>query len=377
LPADQANPLREKILQVLVNNGIGDPAGVLRAVRLQAIENEKSDPGLPSHLWWNRALLQEAASDFLGKVNHSFDNAMARASQAFKLKAASVACVLSFLVAFSIGLDSLALLQRLSMDDKFRDSLVNEARSLVERIEKAEAKAKAAQENKEEENEAEQEAEKAKAARDEIDATLALLRQPRFAIIPDAFLWEKVAQGTVCPAGTANWAGTLHVGRQEYKLTAGSGLSAYTLEKAILELRAPVYVYRVSDNDRQCLRIVARATSPDPGYLKLIPAPDGSSQRIDFSPAHDLEGARRRFAGVLLSAVLLSLGTPFWFNLLKRLLSLRSILARKDDQERSERETQLPAPQTTAPAAPTADPAKATQAMEGEMGDLERTGAVG
>src|SRR5439155_7858639 len=35
--------------------------------------------------------------------------------------------------------------------------------------------------------------------------------------------------------------------------------------------------------------------------------------------------------GVLLSWVLLSLGAPFWFDRLKDLLKLRSLLARKDD----------------------------------------------
>jgi hypothetical protein len=41
---------------------------------------------------------------------------------------------------------------------------------------------------------------------------------------------------------------------------------------------------------------------------------------------------------VLLSAVLLSFGAPFWYNALKNLLQLRSILAQKDDQQRSQRQ---------------------------------------
>jgi hypothetical protein len=42
--------------------------------------------------------------------------------------------------------------------------------------------------------------------------------------------------------------------------------------------------------------------------------------------------------GVLLSAVLLSFGAPFWFNALKNLLQLRSILAQKDDEQRAQRQ---------------------------------------
>ena len=42
--------------------------------------------------------------------------------------------------------------------------------------------------------------------------------------------------------------------------------------------------------------------------------------------------------GVLLSAVLLSFGAPFWYNALKNLLQLRSILAQKDDGQRAQRQ---------------------------------------
>ena len=51
-----------------------------------------------------------------------------------------------------------------------------------------------------------------------------------------------------------------------------------------------------------------------------------------------------RIAGVLLTIGLLSLGAPLWYQLLGNLLSLRSIVARRDDQQRSERQTsQAPA----------------------------------
>jgi hypothetical protein len=42
--------------------------------------------------------------------------------------------------------------------------------------------------------------------------------------------------------------------------------------------------------------------------------------------------------GVLLSAVLLSFGAPFWYNALKNLLQLRSVLAQKDDDQRDQRQ---------------------------------------
>ena len=45
------------------------------------------------------------------------------------------------------------------------------------------------------------------------------------------------------------------------------------------------------------------------------------------------------FFGVLTSAVLLSLGAPFWFNMLKTLSNLRPVLANRDQQERKASDT--------------------------------------
>ena len=43
--------------------------------------------------------------------------------------------------------------------------------------------------------------------------------------------------------------------------------------------------------------------------------------------------------GVLLTSLLLSLGAPFWYSALKNLLQLRSVLAAKDDEQRTARQT--------------------------------------
>ena len=43
--------------------------------------------------------------------------------------------------------------------------------------------------------------------------------------------------------------------------------------------------------------------------------------------------------GVLLTSLLLSLGAPFWYNALKKMLQLRSLLAARDDEQRAARQT--------------------------------------
>jgi hypothetical protein len=44
---------------------------------------------------------------------------------------------------------------------------------------------------------------------------------------------------------------------------------------------------------------------------------------------------RRNLLGILLAAAFLSLGAPFWFNALKNLSNLRSVVATKEQQESS------------------------------------------
>lgn len=46
----------------------------------------------------------------------------------------------------------------------------------------------------------------------------------------------------------------------------------------------------------------------------------------------------KKYTGILVSIVLLSLGAPFWFNALKNLASLRTKIVRKEETEREERQ---------------------------------------
>jgi len=68
--------------------------------------------------------------------------------------------------------------------------------------------------------------------------------------------------------------------------------------------------------------------------------------------------------GVLVTSLLLSLGAPFWYNALGRLLQLRSVLAAKDDEQRKTRQS---ADDGGAIAA-------AAPAASGERGDLVAMG---
>lgn len=74
--------------------------------------------------------------------------------------------------------------------------------------------------------------------------------------------------------------------------------------------------------------------------------------------------------GILLSALLLSLGAPFWYGRLQDLLKLRSVVARNDSQQRCIRQTTQPSDGDT-PGTPTA---VVNVAMAGEQGDVNAVG---
>jgi hypothetical protein len=76
------------------------------------------------------------------------------------------------------------------------------------------------------------------------------------------------------------------------------------------------------------------------------------------------------FYGMLLTALLLSLGAPFWYNVLGRLLQLRSVLAAKDDAQRAERQFSETNSGSAAGAATKTSPAL----LVGERGDLNAIG---
>ena len=76
-----------------------------------------------------------------------------------------------------------------------------------------------------------------------------------------------------------------------------------------------------------------------------------------------------KLLGIVLTAMLLSLGAPFWYNALKNLIRLRSLIAQKDDSQRLSRQTNTAVSDGAASSIrPT------TPLLAGERGDLARLG---
>ena len=90
-------------------------------------------------------------------------------------------------------------------------------------------------------------------------------------------------------------------------------------------------VIQLSDIDKQNLKDVM--------VNNIVGIPQSFS---DWTERWHWDNCVMKSLGILLTALLLSLGAPFWYGALQNLLRLRSLLADKDDQQRQDRQAPNP-----------------------------------
>ena len=251
-------PVRSALLTTLSNNGVSDPEATLKNIRTLALQLERTHPELSNMARQNIAILQEAESDLVAKINNWFDQTMDRTSQRFTASTRAVTFAGAFIVAIGLQVDTPSLVNRLAADDALRAALVEESRSMHP-------------------------------------------PSPGSSSTPDTTRYQSLL-----------------------------------------------------------------ATN---GIIKL----PGEDWPKGFGEANKL--------GLLLTALLLSLGAPFWYSALGRLLQLRSVIASREDAHRTARQTSDPPvaapaggarPSASAPAA--SAPAASAPAAAGERGDLVAVG---
>jgi hypothetical protein len=204
-------PVRDLFRRILWTNGIVAPGRTLSDIRAAAQAEERDRPSDAAHVRQARAIIEAAQSDFVGKINNWFDQTMARVTQRYGSYARFVTIISAGLVAIVLQFDSLELLRRLSVDDAFRASLVEEAKTQEARAKELAKEAETTKPNetdgasgatgstaataaKETTDATSADLAAAKAKRDELNATLDKLRAPNLAILPDHFIWERVPQ---------------------------------------------------------------------------------------------------------------------------------------------------------------------------------------
>ncbi len=216
----------QALVQALAKAGIPDPAATLDAIRMASMRMEAAKPELATHVREAIAVIQQAESQFVARLNGTFDQTMERVSHSFTRYSRIWAIGISLVLAFVLQLDSFRLVNRLALDNTLRTALVQQAEAVTPPAPGAPPLDETTRQN------------------------LAQLRQ----LATDSLItW---------PSDWATW-------------------------------------------------------------------------------KEDM--ARSSIFGLLLTAALLSLGAPFWFNALGDLLKLRPMLASTEDAQRNERETSQPA----------------------------------
>jgi hypothetical protein len=175
-----------RLRQVLAGNDVPDPGRALADIREAAQVLELTDEGRATHERLTKAILTAAQSSFVGRINNWFDQVMDRTTAEYRFRAQLVTVIGALIVATLVQLDSIDLLKRLSSDDKLRDSLVQQAQIQEKRIDE-QTKIPPASQNQDE-------IQNAKSQRDEIEGSLAKLRDPQLAVLPDHFLWQRLPQ---------------------------------------------------------------------------------------------------------------------------------------------------------------------------------------
>jgi hypothetical protein len=216
-----------------------------------------------------------APTQLMEKVERWFDNVMDRVSERFSLRSRWVSVAISILLAFAFHLDAIALLEKLSTDNELRTSLIRSTSVLLDRANEV------------------------------------------FALSTNAY---------------SEAATRLTLDKKETRLLANppAFVSAGQAENWI---RA-----QISDSSRVAAligeynRILQAILRERTGRLANV----ADSLRTDFNrtrfvlipkPYPGLRYGLREAAGILIASTLLSLGAPFWYNVLKNLASLRPKVA--------------------------------------------------
>jgi hypothetical protein len=95
-----------------------------------ALQLELAHPELTNEARARIAILQQASSQFLGKINLWFDQTMDRVADRFTQHTRFVTFFAGLLIALLLQLDTAALVKRLSADDALRNTMVQDAQQI-------------------------------------------------------------------------------------------------------------------------------------------------------------------------------------------------------------------------------------------------------
>jgi hypothetical protein len=267
----------------------------LREIKLPAAAPATADPDSPSAAKGPNYAVQvdkilqqvtDAAQRSMGKLDTYFNSAMDRVAQRFAVQIRVWTVVFAFLLAFGAHLDSLHMLAQLSSNPETRAALVNMRTDMLGEANTLLAPGTAA------------------AATSEVPISPKILNEALAEMNKSTpSLPKPVPDGITTVKDAAAWL----IKQPGVPASAGTDY-----QKTMIDV---LRQHAVKINDSLVNAGVQFVPSPYPGVLKF----DGWAN----------------FLGILLAAAFLSLGAPFWYNALKNLSNLRSVVANKEQQESS------------------------------------------
>ena len=111
----------------LQKNGVSAPDQTLNNIRDLALRLEQSNPELANNVRVNIAILHEAPSPFVAKINAWFDQTIDRVSLRFTASTHMITLALALLTAVAVQMDVIAIVNRLYTDPALRQKLVESA----------------------------------------------------------------------------------------------------------------------------------------------------------------------------------------------------------------------------------------------------------
>lgn len=113
--------------KALADGGIIDPEQALKNIRALALQLEASNPEISNQMRDGLAILHEAPSDFVARVNSWFDQTIDRVSERFTRYTHWITMGVAVVVVLAVQLDMIAVADRLWIDDQFRNAVVSSA----------------------------------------------------------------------------------------------------------------------------------------------------------------------------------------------------------------------------------------------------------
>jgi hypothetical protein len=241
------------------------------------------------------------------KVDAWFDTVMDRTSEVFKYYTRQITVVVSVLFALLLHIDSLAIFNQLSQNEDLRANLVQMSGSVVTEGEKV-------------------------LAPDGSDLATQALQA----------LAQDKTQPEVAQAVSALCTGQAQCANLKNRSEGRSVLQRIPEDQKAGALKAYEDTYTKVAKERMSALGVSLDKLQDyltDTKLEIIPTPICLIGHLDFRslsgvrPCFMKFKSRRNLLGVIVTAFLLSLGAPFWYNALRKLSDLRPIVARRVDGE--------------------------------------------